>query len=83
MGGHAQSMLVRGASRFSSRDITLPLIAILNDLPERVDSQIRLFSDECLQYRPINSPKDHLILQQDLSNLQTWAVDWGMKTNAK
>ena len=90
-------MLDRGASWFSSRDITLPFpvsilhksiagryrpvrvadgpitarcrflknaswVAILNDLPERVDSQIRLFSDECLQYRPINSPKDHLIL---------------------
>ena len=55
----------------------------INDLLERVDSQIRLFADDCLLYRPINSMKDHQILQQDLNNLQKWATDWGMKFNAK
>ena len=55
----------------------------INDLPECVDSQIRLFADDYLLYRPINSPKDHQILQQDLNNLQKWARDLGMKFNAK
>ena len=55
----------------------------INDLPERVTSQIRLFADDCLLYRPINSPQDHQTLQQDLNNLQIWADDWGMKFNAK
>ena len=39
----------------------------------------KLFADDCLLYRPINSPKDHQILQQDLNNLQIWAKEWGMK----
>ena len=55
----------------------------INDLPERVDSQIRLFAEDCLLYRPTNSMKDHQILQQDLNNLQKWATDWDMKFNAK
>ena len=55
----------------------------INDLSERVTSQIRLFVDDCLLYRPINSPTDHQTLQQDLNNLQIWADDWGMKFNAK
>ena len=55
----------------------------INDLPECVESQIRLFADNCLLYSPIKTPKDHQILQQDLNNLQKWASDWGMKFNAK
>ena len=55
----------------------------INDLPEHVDSQICLFTDDSLLYRPINSMKDHQILEQDLNNLQKWATDWGMKFNAK
>ena len=55
----------------------------INDLPECVESQIRLFADDRLLYRTIKSPKDHQILQQDLINLQKWASDWGMKFNGK
>ena len=55
----------------------------INDHPERVTSQIRLFADDCLLYRPINSPQDHQTLQEDLNNSQIWADDWGMKFNAK
>ena len=55
----------------------------INDLPERVKSHIRLFADDCLLYRAINSIKDHEQLQQDLKALQQWAIDWGMKFNEK
>ena len=55
----------------------------INDLLECVQSQIPLFADDCLLYRPINSIEDHQILQQDLNKLQTWAKDWGMKFIAK
>ena len=55
----------------------------INDLPERVNSQIRLFADDCLLYRPINSPQDHQTLQRNLNNLKIWADDWGMKFNAQ
>ena len=60
-----------------------PLLFLLhiNDLPERVLSQMRLFADDCLIYRTISSKQDHTILQQDLTSLKKWADEWGMKFN--
>lgn len=34
-------------------------------------------------YREINSDKDHLILQDDIKQLEIWASNWGMRFNAK
>ena len=55
----------------------------INDMPECVQSQIRLFADDCLLYRPIRNFGDHTKLQQDLNNLNIWANKWGMKFNVK
>ena len=62
-----------------------PILFLLhiNDLPDSVSSQVRLFADDCLLYRPIKSFQDHLKLQQDLKSLETWAEKWGMSFNAK
>ena len=54
----------------------------INDLPDAVKSQVRLFSDDCLLYREVKSQSDHTILQQDLHNLEQWASEWGMRFNA-
>jgi len=59
----------------------LLLLAYINDLPECVSSTPRLFADDCLLYRQINSPKDFEILQQDLNNLQDWEKKWMMSFN--
>ena len=55
----------------------------INDIPERVNSHVRLFAGDCLLYREINSPKDHHILQHYLKELERWASDWGMNFKAK
>ena len=55
----------------------------INYLPDAVKSQVCLLADDCRLYRPINSQKDHDILQQDLKNLEAWAENWGMRFNAK
>ncbi|KAL8565040.1 hypothetical protein ACOMHN_003416 [Nucella lapillus] len=55
----------------------------INDLPDTVKSQVRLFADDCLLYCEINSFQDHLQLQNDLCQLETWASDWGMNFNPK
>ena len=62
-----------------------PLLFLIhiNDLPETVSSQVRLFADDCLLYREIHSHQDQLQLQRDLESLETWAEKWGMKFNAK
>lgn len=55
----------------------------INDLPECVKSQTRLFADDCLLYRPIKHERDHVILQDDLNQLHAWANRWGMRFNGK
>lgn len=55
----------------------------INDLPDSVKSQVRLFADDCLLYREIKSMQDHVTLQNDLAELEKWAHKWGMKFNAK
>ena len=55
----------------------------INDLPNSVTSQVRLFADDCLLYRKIRNQKDHHILQNDLNELEKWAEKWGMRFNAK
>ena len=44
---------------------TLFLIYI-NDIADNINSTIRLFADDSVVYRQINSPDDHRILQEDL-----------------
>ena len=58
------------------------LLCHINDLPDAVKSSVRLFADDCLLYREINSQNDHNKLQKDLENLEKWAENWGMKFNA-
>ena len=55
----------------------------INDLPDCVKWQTRLFADDCLLYREIKTQQDHITLQQDLQHLENWAQSWGMKFNAK
>ena len=70
---------VRCAPRYCSRTSTL--LAYINDLPSTVSSQVRLFADDCLLYRPIKCRADQEQLQRDLSALQDWADRWGMCFN--
>jgi len=44
---------------------------------------VRLFADDCLLYRVIESQQDHLILQNDLSRLERWGNKCGMRFNAQ
>ena len=52
-----------------------------NDLFFMVSSQVRLFADDCLLYRPIKCRADQEQLQRDLSAIQDWADRWGMCFN--
>ena len=55
----------------------------INDLPDCVNSSVRLFADDCLLYRTIKREEDHLTLQADLKHLEEWANKWGMRFNTK
>jgi len=60
----------------------LLFLCYINDLPDAVKSQVRLFADDSLLYRTIKTRKDHEVLQADLAALEDWANKWGMKFNA-
>lgn len=59
----------------------LLFLIFINDIHDNIDSQMRLFADDCLVYRIINSPKDCLKLQEDLSLLCDWGSEWQMEFN--
>ena len=60
-----------------------PLLFLLfiNDPPNFVSSQVRLFADDCLIYRTISSIEDQLKLQADPNSLEDWASTWGVSFN--
>ena len=49
------------------------LLYIIYDLPDTIDSQVRLFADDTVLYRTIKSDTDHHRLQTDLDKLSDWA----------
>ena len=59
----------------------LLFLAFINDLPQRVNSKARLFSDDCLLYRSIKTEDDAASLQDELNSLQRWEKDWQMHFN--
>ena len=50
-------------------------------LPDNIKSSVRLFTEDCVQYRNIHSLQDFLILQADLDSLGLWEAEWQMKFN--
>ena len=48
----------------------LLILCHINDLPDSVTSNVRLFADECLLYRTIKTQEDHYKLQKDLASLE-------------
>ena len=51
----------------------------INDISTDIDSEIRLFADDCACYREIKDTEDTLKLQKDIDQLGCWAREWGMR----
>ena len=51
----------------------LLFLCYINDLPSCIHSSIRLYADDALVYRSINSHEDSEILQQNLISLSNWS----------
>ena len=89
--GRNQQVLLDGSSSTSSPvesgvpqgSVLGPLLFLLyiNDLPKYIspESVARLFADDCVLYRRINSEEDAHKLQKDLDGLQKWERDWLME----
>ena len=59
----------------------LMFLLYINDITQGIDSPLRLFADDCLLYRVINSVEDSNRLQGDLDRLSEWANIWQLKFN--
>ena len=46
---------------------------------ESLESEIRLFADDCVCYRDFKDKEDTLKLQRDIDRLGNWARKWGMR----
>ena len=60
-----------------------PLLFLLyiNDLPENIQSQVRLFADDTAVYLTVTNMQDKQVLQSDLESLQHWERTWDMEFN--
>ena len=48
-------------------------------MPEGISSSVRLFADDTVVYRQINSAADHAILQQDLNKLARCEAEYSLE----
>ena len=53
----------------------------INDLPQNLTSDCRLYADDQKLYRKIKTPADARLLQEDLDRLQEWCITWGLTLN--
>lgn len=53
-------------------------LAYINDLPDKVNSNTRLFADDTAVDRKIKSSEDQAKLQEDLDSLAAWETQWDM-----
>ena len=61
----------------------LLFLTYINDLPNNINSSVRLFADDCVLYREIQNEFDHISLQDDLNTLVNWQNKWQMSFNVK
>ena len=59
----------------------LMFILYINDISAGTSSSVRLFADDCLLYRVVDSTRDASLLQGDLRQMCRWAEDWEMDFN--
>ena len=88
LSGRTQKVILQGCSSdrvpvvsgVPQGSVLGPLLFLLfiNDLPDKIVSNTRLFADDCIVYRQINRPEDCLTLQGDLNTLAEWESNWGM-----
>ena len=56
-------------------------LVYINDLPDEVRSQVRLFADDTALYLTMENEDDSSALQTDLDILSTWESRWDMEFN--
>ena len=55
---------------------SLVVFFVHSDISTDIDSEIRLFADDCVCYREIKDTEDTLKFQKDIDQLGCWARKW-------
>ncbi len=82
--GDAKSEWTSVSSGVPQGSVLGPILFVLyiNDLPDNVMSEVKMFADDTKLYRHISKEQDRTTLQEDLNNLQTWSETWLLRFNA-
>ena len=51
-------------------------VLYINDMPEEMQSSIKLYADDAKLYYPIRTPEDERQLHQDITALEAWSSRW-------
>ena len=62
---------------------SLLFLLYINDITGSIQSNSRLFADDCIVYCTIRSQDDSCKLQNDISSLLKWAETWQIRFNSK
>ena len=57
---------------------TFLVLIYINDIVLGIDSEIRLFADDCVVYRLVRNSCDSISLQSDINKLHEWSNKWQM-----
>ena len=53
----------------------------INGMPDTIQSNIRLFTDDTTMYLTVSNQTDCQVLQKDLNRLENWEREWLMSFN--
>ena len=56
-------------------------IIYVNDIPNIVESSVKLFADDTKIYSELSHDSDTSVLQSDLDSLKEWTRNWEVKIN--
>lgn len=82
---HVKSLVVPVTSGVPQGSVLAPVLFLLfvNDLPTYVNVGCRLFADDCILYKEINTHDDHITLNTALETVSMWCRDWQMHINER
>ncbi|MCG7869528.1 MAG: reverse transcriptase family protein, partial [Candidatus Thiodiazotropha taylori] len=91
LGNRSQSVILEGeesgsvpvTSGVPQGSVLGPILFLvyINDLPEQLASQVRLFADDTAVYLTIEGADSGKVLQNDLDTLSVWESRWDMEFN--
>ena len=74
-----QRVVINGAKSKQGTVLGALLFSLyINDIMVYIDSESRLFADDCVSYRQIHGIEDTVKLQRDINRLGRWARKWNM-----